>query len=240
MPRGGDRPAAEPARERILRAAVKEFGAKGYAGARTAGIAARAGVNQQLISYYFGGKRGLLEELRRRWARTEATLAPPDAGFAESLAAYLDATLERPDWARLVIWQALGDDPGLAGRGPDRPGGGAGGAGGPHDTGGPGDTGGWAEAQRARLSAGVERIRRRQRAGEIADDIDARFVLLLAYAVTFAPIAMPQVVAGIFDVDPCSPEYRRRCRDELVRLVQPGRRDEARRQAPPETGGDHE
>src|SRR5882757_2725457 len=97
-PRPEDRgSAAEQTRERILDAAMAEFGAKGYSGARTAGIAARAGVNQQLISYYFGGKQGLLDELRNQWAAS---------------AAYLDATLDRPDWARLVVWQALGDNPG--------------------------------------------------------------------------------------------------------------------------------
>ncbi|MEU1393454.1 MULTISPECIES: NAD(P)H-binding protein [unclassified Nonomuraea] len=55
--------AASGTRERILAASVAEFGAKGYSGARTAGITARAGVNQQLISYYFGGKQGLLVAL---------------------------------------------------------------------------------------------------------------------------------------------------------------------------------
>src|SRR4051794_35524225 len=103
--------AADRTRERILQAAVEEFGAKGYSGARTAGIAARAGVNQQLISYYFGGKRGLINELRRRWAGAQAAVTPPGATYAESVAAHLDATLDRPDWARLVIWQALGDGP---------------------------------------------------------------------------------------------------------------------------------
>lgn len=67
--------AAEGTPERILAAAVAEFGAKGYSGARTAGIAARAGVNQQLISYYFGGKQGLLDGLRRRWQELQAAMA---------------------------------------------------------------------------------------------------------------------------------------------------------------------
>src|SRR3954466_7021259 len=96
--------AAEQTRERILTAAVAEFGAKGYSGARTAGIAARAGVNQQLISYYFGGKRGLLDALRERWAADEAARLPADASFAEAVSAYLDATLDRPAWSRLVLW----------------------------------------------------------------------------------------------------------------------------------------
>jgi AcrR family transcriptional regulator len=189
--------AARQTRERLLRAAVQEFGAKGYSGARTAGIAARAGVNPQLIAYYFGGKQGLLDELRRRWASTQATLVPADATFAEALAAYLDATLERPDWARLVIWQALGDDPG-------------------------GDE--QAAAQQARLQEAVGRVRRRQGAGEVTSDVEAEFLLLLAYVLTFAPIAMPQIVQAIFGVDPYSPEYRRRCLSQLLRLIAPDRR----------------
>jgi AcrR family transcriptional regulator len=186
--------AAERTRERILTAAVAEFGAKGYAGARTAGIAARAGVNQQLISYYFGGKKGLLDELRRRWADTEAGLVPPDATFGESVAVYFDATLDRPDWARLVLWQALGD---------------------PRD-----DEGSErADAHRARLRAGVERMRRRQAAGEVTAAVDPEFVLLIAHLLAFAPLAVPQIVDGLLDVDPLSPEYRRRCVAQLLTLV---------------------
>src|SRR4051794_35240353 len=97
---------AERTRERILSAAVAEFGARGYSGARTASIAARAGVNAQLISYHFGGKQGLLDELRLRWAAEQATLAPAGASFVEAFAAHLDATLDQPHWSRLVIWQA--------------------------------------------------------------------------------------------------------------------------------------
>src|SRR5690348_10932603 len=99
---------AEQTRDRILAAALAEFGAKGYSGARTAGIASRAGVNQQLIAYYFGGKQGLLDELRRRWETAQAGYSPADTAFADSVAAYLDLTLDRPDWARLLVWRALG------------------------------------------------------------------------------------------------------------------------------------
>lgn len=180
---------AKQTRERILAAAVEEFGAKGYSGARTAGIAARAGVNQQLISYHFGGKQGLLDELRRRWAATEATLVPPDASYADSMSAYLDATLDRPEWARLVIWQALGDDPGGAAE--------------------------RSTELRARVRAAVGRIEQRQRDGELRADLDPGFVLLLTYALTFAPVALPHVVEAIFGVDPYSSEYRRHCRVQL-------------------------
>jgi TetR/AcrR family transcriptional regulator len=185
--------AADQTRERILAAAVAEFGAKGYSGARTAGIAARAGVNQQLISYYFGGKQGLLDELRRRWDAEQRARAPENATFAASVAAQMDATLDRPDWARLVIWQALGDLPEEAGD--------------------------LVARQRERLGPAVERIRRRQAAGELTDAVGPEFVLLLAFAVTFAPIAMPQIVEAIFGVDPGSSQYRQQALHQLVTLL---------------------
>jgi TetR/AcrR family transcriptional regulator len=50
---------AGQARDAILVAARQEFSAKGPAGARVNEIAARSGVNKQLIYYYFGNKEGL-------------------------------------------------------------------------------------------------------------------------------------------------------------------------------------
>jgi AcrR family transcriptional regulator len=197
-PRPEDRgSAAEQTRERILDAAMAEFGAKGYAGARTAGIAARAGVNQQLISYYFGGKQGLLEELRRRWQGIEASIAAPDASFDASLTAYIDATLDRPDWARLVVWQALGDCPFADAEEGER----------------------HAEAQRSRLAKAVKRIRERQGAGEVTDEVDPEFALLVAYAVVFSPITMPQFVRELLGDGPLSPAVRRRLHGQLIKLL---------------------
>ena len=46
-------------RERLLRAAIDVFGRQGFPGASTRMIARAAGVNLQLITYHFGGKRGL-------------------------------------------------------------------------------------------------------------------------------------------------------------------------------------
>lgn len=190
-------PAAELTRERILDAATAEFGAKGYAGARTAGIASRAGVNPQLISYYFGGKQGLLEELRRRWQGIEASVASTDASFDASVAAYVDATLDRPDWARLVVWQALGDCPFADAEEGER----------------------HAQAQRSRLAEAVRRMRERQAAGEVTDEVDAEFALLVTYAVVFSPIALPQFVRELLGDDPLSPAVRRRLHRQLIKLL---------------------
>ena len=48
-------------RQDILKAALDEFSAKGYAGATTAGIARLAGVTQPLIHHHFSSKRLLWE-----------------------------------------------------------------------------------------------------------------------------------------------------------------------------------
>jgi AcrR family transcriptional regulator len=189
--------AAEQTRERILQAAVAEFGAKGYAGARTAEIAERAGVNQQLISYHFGGKQGLLDELRRRWQQVEASIVAADLSFEDSVSAYLDATLERPEWARLTIWQALGDCPFAEDEDRDR----------------------FAEIQRSRMTKAVDTVRNRQRDGEVTAEIGPEFALLVTYAVVFSPITMPHVVRHIFGGDPLSPEIRRRLHTQLITLL---------------------
>ncbi|NUP46688.1 MAG: TetR/AcrR family transcriptional regulator [Catenulispora sp.] len=214
---------AQQTRERILQAAVAEFGAKGYAGARTLGIARRAGVNQQLIAYHFGGKQGLLDELRRRWAEKQAGLVPEGATFADAFAAYLDATLDEPEWAKLVVWQALGD--GVDG---DGIGDGDGVADSTDSASGRGRSGeeeqGRASTPPAdddRLRQAVERTRARQRAGEIDDRLEPEFVQLLAHVLAFAPIAMPHIVQGIFGIDPLSGEYRRRCRAQLEKILTP-------------------
>src|SRR3954451_14174885 len=47
------------AREQILDAARRRFGAHGFAGATLRAIAADAGVDVALVSYYFGSKRDL-------------------------------------------------------------------------------------------------------------------------------------------------------------------------------------
>jgi AcrR family transcriptional regulator len=46
-------------KERILKAGLAEFGAKGYGGARTAAIAKRAKCNIRMLYHYFNGKEGL-------------------------------------------------------------------------------------------------------------------------------------------------------------------------------------
>src|SRR5512139_2218868 len=60
--------------ERLVEAAVEEFAQNGYAGARTATIAQRAGVVEPLLFKYFGSKanlfqRAIFENLDRHYNR---------------------------------------------------------------------------------------------------------------------------------------------------------------------------
>lgn len=56
MPRDPDR-----TRAKILAAAVTEFAARGYAGARIDRIASRAGANKRMIYHHFGGKQAVFQ-----------------------------------------------------------------------------------------------------------------------------------------------------------------------------------
>jgi TetR/AcrR family transcriptional regulator len=100
----------ERTRARILEAAAAEFGAKGYAATRTTDIAARAGVNKQLISYYFGGKEGLYKEIATSWHHEAAEMASQEQPLDQVLANFVATTLT--DQGRLWAWSNLaGDSP---------------------------------------------------------------------------------------------------------------------------------
>lgn len=79
-------------RERILDVALHAFAELGFDGASTRAIAARAGVNQGLIPYYFGTKEALWREaVGRAFARLDAVVGEAvrsagDIGDRERLA----------------------------------------------------------------------------------------------------------------------------------------------------------
>src|SRR5437899_11608420 len=98
----------ERTRERILAAALKEFSAKGLAGARVDRIARRARINKRMLYHYFGNKNDLFKEIMRRKLETRATwatAAPDDPG--ETLTHWFTLACEDMDWVRLMEWEAL-------------------------------------------------------------------------------------------------------------------------------------
>ncbi|WKX72134.1 TetR/AcrR family transcriptional regulator [Streptomyces sp. XD-27] len=181
---------AERSRRLLLEAAKDEFSAKGFAGARVQDIADRAGLNKQLINYYFGGKEGLYEEIGRQWLAEEATFNDPALPLEDVVAAYLRHSLADPRGLRLSVWDALT--------------GGTAQEGAPED---PSDV------------SDVSDVRRRQAAGELADDLDPAAMLLLFMGAVAAPIVMPHVVRRAFGVEPDSPEFHERYAEQLRRVI---------------------
>lgn len=185
----------ERTKARILDAASEEFSAKGFAGARVSEIAARAGVNPQLIAYYFDGKEGLYREIGRRWRAYEARAFPDDMDFAERIERYVRASVDTPLSGRLLAWEGLADS---------------------------GEDDEEAQERNARLRHEVELIRERQRAGELDDRLDPAALLLIAMSASNALAVYPQLARGLFGADGSSPEVVEHYAEQLARLL--GRR----------------
>jgi TetR/AcrR family transcriptional regulator len=179
---------AERSRRCLLAAALDEFAAKGYAGARVQDIARRAGVNKQLISYYFGGKAGLYRELQRSWPGAEAGSGAASLPVAELALRYLREGLADPRPARLQLWRGLDPEAAV-----------------PDDG-------------RA-LIEDLASMRRRQARGELAADLDARFLRLTLMAVVMAPVMMPHLAEQTFGLAPDSPEFEELYGEQLRRML---------------------
>ncbi|MFD2078085.1 DNA-binding transcriptional regulator, AcrR family [Actinopolymorpha cephalotaxi] len=187
----------ERTRERILDAALAEFAAKGYAGARVNEIADRAGVNKQLISYYFGGKAGLYDALLGRWQEIEEEIigGQGEQSLAELTSGYVARRPQERDFARLLAWEGLSVAADEA------------------------ETTRATEHRTTRMPAAVAEIERRRQAGELAADIDPRAFLLAFMAAANAVAALPQMARAIFGADPNTEEFAQAYADQLARMI---------------------
>ena len=102
---------ADRTRGELVQAAFDEFAARGYAGARVKDIAARAGVDKQLISYYFDGKDGLYQEVLRTQFARDAAVNDPNLPLEDNAARYVRHALADPRLTRLLLWAGLSEDP---------------------------------------------------------------------------------------------------------------------------------
>jgi len=100
---------AERSRAALLTAALDEFAERGFAGARVADIARRAGLNKQLINYYFGSKEGLYLALQESWLDREESFADPALPLSELVVRYLEDALHDPRPIRLLLWRGITD-----------------------------------------------------------------------------------------------------------------------------------
>jgi len=97
-PLPGQKRDAAATRERVLRAALAEFCEKGFDGARTAGIAARAKCNIRMLYHYFGNKEGIylaaLEHVYAQLRAEEERLDLLHLGPIEGMAALVEFTFD--------------------------------------------------------------------------------------------------------------------------------------------------
>ena len=184
----------ERTKAKILEAAVEEFSAKGFTGARVSEIAARAGVNQQLIAYYFDGKEGLYREIGRLWRSYEADEFPDDMAPAEMIKHYVRASVDLKQGSRMLAWEGLAD----TGEEIDEE---------------------EARERDTRLRHEVEQIRARQVAGEIDDRLDPAALHLVAMSAANALTVYPQLARGVFGVKAITPELVEHYAEQLALLL---------------------
>ncbi|MFB8146795.1 TetR family transcriptional regulator [Microbacterium sp. NPDC056003] len=102
--RGRPRAGESDARDRILAAAIEEFGSAGYDGATIRGIAARAGVDSALIHHHFGTKADLFGAVIDAPMRPDLALpeilAGPRHEVGERIVRYVLETWEVPEARR--------------------------------------------------------------------------------------------------------------------------------------------
>jgi AcrR family transcriptional regulator len=170
-------------REKILAAALAEFSARGFAGARVDAIAGRARVNKRMLYYCFGAKQDLYREILRRKIAERAGLiesAPDD--FAGALAhIYLGGGTDI-DFVRLMEWEAI-------------------------------DSGGKkciAEAERRALfEKAVARLRVLQRRGSIPRGVNLTQLFISMLSLAMFPLVMPQLIRLIHGMEPTDPRFMR-------------------------------
>ncbi len=114
----------ERTRREILTAAMQEFAAKGFSGARVDAIAANTSTTKPMIYYHFGSKERLyaavMEEAYGGVRSTEQGLhladLPPAAAMRRLVEATFDYHAEHPDYVRLISVENIEKGRHIAGR----------------------------------------------------------------------------------------------------------------------------
>lgn len=188
----------EQTQQRILEAALQEFAAKGFAGARVDVIATRARINKRMLYHYFGDKEGLFREvLRRKIATRSAWLASAPEEPAERLPAWFKLACGDREWIQLLEWEALqwGENKVID-----------------------------EERRLESVALAVERVRQQQAKGLLPPELDAGQLLLSMMALTAYPLAFPQLarlVTGLAVSEEAFQKQRETFLRQFATLLQP-------------------
>ena len=174
---------AERSRERILSAALKEFAAKGFAGARVDVIARHAAINKRMLYHYFGNKEKLFRAvLQQKIAERRSWGLNMSSDPAVRLPFWFKTACADADWIRLLEWEALQSDGQKV----------------------------IDEKERCALAADwVKRLRQRQKLGEVSPEFDARHLALAMQSLTMYPMAFPQLTRSIMGLTIDDPKFQK-------------------------------
>jgi AcrR family transcriptional regulator len=193
----------ERTRERILSAALKEFAAKGFHGARVDVIARRASINKRMLYHYFGHKENLFKAvLRYKIAERRAWSAKLPGDPAQRLPFWFTAFCKDPDWVRLLEWEALQNHTGKVIDERER---------------------------RAGTVHWLAQLRERQKRGEVTDEFDARHLALTMQSLTMFPAAFPHLTRLITGRSVSDPKFQRERAAFLKKFAEAFRPAAARR-----------
>lgn len=188
MPRKITRPAVvsrDPERTaaRILAAALAEFAAHGFAGARVDAIAKRAGTNKRMLYHYFTDKEGLFRAVLRKKLSERQVWGENLSGNPEdNLPFWFEAACKDPEWVRMLEWESLQNNRGKV----------------------------IDEKQRlAVVERGLSRIRQRQERGQLSKEYDPRHLMLTMRSLTMFPMAFPQLTRLIMGREVSDPQFQR-------------------------------
>ena len=112
---GKRRRSSEATREALIDAATELFAERGFDGTRVDQIAESAGVNKAMISYHFGGKKSLynqilaatLNEAHDRFHEVRYSDAPADERLRDFIFAFADLAATQPALPVMVIREVL-------------------------------------------------------------------------------------------------------------------------------------
>ncbi len=190
----------EGTRSAILDAAEELFSERGFADASVSAVASRAGVTQSLIHHHFGSKQALWDAVKRRllapYLETVARILERSGGgladLPEAVRVHFELLRESPRLVRIMTW-ALAEGP----------------EGGPRE----------GAPSAPLLAATIQRLQKKQREGELRDDVDvvAFFNAYLAL-VEYWFLRRDSLRAGFGDAIPSDDVYL----DTIVKLLMDG------------------
>ena len=174
----------ENTRGRILNAALQEFSARGFAGARVGAITRRAQVNKRMLYHYFHDKEGIFRAVLRHkiGARQNQVAAQmPQNDLISSLPLWFKQNCQDTEWVRLLAWESLQT---VNDRVLD-------------------------ETERRRIARrSVADIKKKQAAGSLRKDVSAAHLQLAKISLAMFPFALPQIARIILGGSPHNPRFQ--------------------------------